>query len=83
LSRVLVRTFARIQHSIIQCDSMLNSFDGRVFLRTGGAKGPCSFTNRMDRFGVGRAASTHKLGLPFRSLDEGRSVSCHALEQIH
>lgn len=62
---------------------MLNSFDGRIFLRTGGAKGPCCGTNSMDRFVVGCAASTHKLGLPFRSLDEGRSVSCNAFEQIH
>ena len=40
---------------------MLNSFDGRIFLRTGGAKGPRGFTNSMDRFGVGRAASTDEL----------------------
>ena len=62
---------------------MLNSFDGRVFLRTGGAKGPCCVTYSMDRFGMGGAAFTHELDPRFRSLDQRRSVSCHALEQIH
>jgi hypothetical protein len=62
---------------------MLNSFDSRIFLRTGGAKGPRGFTNRMDRFGVGGAAFTHELDPRFRSLDQGRSVSCNTFEQIH
>jgi len=62
---------------------MLNSFDGRIFLRAGGAKGPRRIANSMDRFGMGRAASTHKLGPRLRNLDEGRSVSCQAFDQIH
>ena len=62
---------------------MLNSFDGRIFLRTGGAKGPRGFTNSMDRFGVGRAASTDELHSSLREFDQRRSVSCNAFEQIH